>query len=574
MLAAPPCDGRSAHGPCWVDVPAHFLRLPGAAGCAVSGGTAEVHSGVSPRSQAAPMPRRRRTSRRRPRGSRGSGESKAAAVLAQAAQAHLMDSDPTAVGEPVLEDGGTFVDGLPISFSPVYSAAACRRPRRLCDAVDVALLVPEKLRATTRHIAAATPNAASIDGETATPTGGTSSPLSSRSTDTVPGEADLLPMFPHFLAPGGALFPGAPPGLELPLSAQVDEAMAFPALFQTPASIFVAGPPPGLELRHVAEVKPEPMRAVNRCPEGASQRESVGAEFSQDWPKNTTSVMLRNIPNRYTPEELLHDIVQRGFEGSFDFFYLPTDFCTKKNKGYAFVNLRSPSSAIQFRDAFHGCRLTRYITQKVLELSPAVTQGFDANVSKYLKHQAGRVLNPWFKPMIFVPPEEGAEAGLGLARWRCLPLSEENLAEHRRTRMETYMEVDAVEAGDEQLGASGLKFPALGVQHGEKDEDEVDDAPEDDAGADGDIGDEAAAAAMKAAVAKFLRSCGRTPDDSEQDESGEQLPTLGLVGDAGRDHDAEKPRAHRRRGPHRAGRRRRGGAVAGACEEISSSAVF
>jgi len=151
----------------------------------------------------------------------------------------------------------------------------------------------------------------------------------------------------------------------------------------------------------------------------------------EQWPAGVTSVMLRNIPNRYTPEELLHDLIERGFEGAFDFFYLPTDFATKKNKGYGFVNLLDSGLALALRDAFHGHQLTRYVTQKVLELTPATTQGFEGNAIKYLKHQAGRVQNPWFKPMIFVKGDSED------ARDVCLPLAEENLPAWLRGKIGT-----------------------------------------------------------------------------------------------------------------------------------------
>ena len=62
---------------------------------------------------------------------------------------------------------------------------------------------------------------------------------------------------------------------------------------------------------------------------------------------------MRNIPSRYTTGELLNEIVQHGFGGTIDFFYLPTaDFCTKRNKGYCFVNLRTSELASDFKRAF------------------------------------------------------------------------------------------------------------------------------------------------------------------------------------------------------------------------------
>lgn len=122
------------------------------------------------------------------------------------------------------------------------------------------------------------------------------------------------------------------------------------------------------------------------------------------WPEPGTTVMLRNIPNRYTAEELLAEMLSEGFEDTFDFFYLPIDFRTKRNRGYAFINFHSSDLTKRFVMSFHHWQLTRYTTQKVLEVAPALTQGFDANVAQYIKKDSQRIQNPWFRPMIFTGP--------------------------------------------------------------------------------------------------------------------------------------------------------------------------
>jgi len=131
------------------------------------------------------------------------------------------------------------------------------------------------------------------------------------------------------------------------------------------------------------------------------------------WLDGATTVMLRNIPNRYTAEELIAEMLAEGFEGGFDFFYLPVDFKTKRNKGYGFINFQHAELAIEFRDVFDGVRLLRYSTQKILEVTPALTQGFDSNVTEFMRKDAQRIQNPWFRPMIFALGEgaEVAEAG-------------------------------------------------------------------------------------------------------------------------------------------------------------------
>jgi hypothetical protein len=148
------------------------------------------------------------------------------------------------------------------------------------------------------------------------------------------------------------------------------------------------------------------------------------------WPENVTSWMLRNLSNRYTYEELLEEFLREGFEGAFDFLYVPVDFTTKKNKGYGFVNLRTHELAVRFYEVFQGRRLTKYATKKVLEMMPADTQGFEACAVAYLKQQAGRVQNPWFRPIIFVQSEQGSTS-----KYRIRPLTEGNLPEPYRSRL-------------------------------------------------------------------------------------------------------------------------------------------
>ncbi|CAJ1403383.1 unnamed protein product [Effrenium voratum] len=143
---------------------------------------------------------------------------------------------------------------------------------------------------------------------------------------------------------------------------------------------------------------PSSLSSCTSSPFGSPVSVSHGA-----WPEGTTTVMVRHIPNRYTTEELLEEVVKRGFAGTFDFLYLPIDFETKKNKGYFFVNMLSEELVWCFRDSFSSHRLEKYKSQKVPEVAAAVTQGFEANVFKYLQTQQTRILNPWFKPMIFRP---------------------------------------------------------------------------------------------------------------------------------------------------------------------------
>merc|ERR1719401_1849157 len=96
-----------------------------------------------------------------------------------------------------------------------------------------------------------------------------------------------------------------------------------------------------------------------------------------------TTVMLRNIPNRYT-RDMLIERLDKDYKAQYDFVYLPIDFNSKCNVGYAFINFRQPAVAAAFINEFHGAKtascLPGFSSAKVCEVSYARVQGRDANM--------------------------------------------------------------------------------------------------------------------------------------------------------------------------------------------------
>lgn len=60
-----------------------------------------------------------------------------------------------------------------------------------------------------------------------------------------------------------------------------------------------------------------------------------------------TTLMIKNIPNKYTKDMLLN-LIDVNFKNKYDFFYLPMDFNNKCNVGYAFINFIDKNSIKQF----------------------------------------------------------------------------------------------------------------------------------------------------------------------------------------------------------------------------------
>jgi hypothetical protein len=108
-----------------------------------------------------------------------------------------------------------------------------------------------------------------------------------------------------------------------------------------------------------------------------------------------TTMMIRNVPNRYTQDELLDELESLGFEGTFDFFYAPIDVGTMGNVGYAFVNFVDAASAARCQQMVDGYAFEKHLKKqsarrRVATVSVAHLQGFEANVQHYEKSAVSR----------------------------------------------------------------------------------------------------------------------------------------------------------------------------------------
>lgn len=95
-----------------------------------------------------------------------------------------------------------------------------------------------------------------------------------------------------------------------------------------------------------------------------------------------TTLMIKNIPNKYTSKTLLAAIDEQN-RGSYDFIYLPIDFKNKCNMGYAFINMVDPLQIIPFHKTFNGKRWEKYHSGKVASLAYARIQGKTALIAHF-----------------------------------------------------------------------------------------------------------------------------------------------------------------------------------------------
>lgn len=118
-----------------------------------------------------------------------------------------------------------------------------------------------------------------------------------------------------------------------------------------------------------------------------------------------TTLMIKNIPNKYTAKMLLAAI-NESHNGTYDFVYLPIDFKNKCNVGYAFINMVSPSHIISFYEAFNGKKWEKFNSEKVATLAYARIQGKLALITHF---QNSSLMNEdkWCRPILFQSEAQG-----------------------------------------------------------------------------------------------------------------------------------------------------------------------
>lgn len=124
--------------------------------------------------------------------------------------------------------------------------------------------------------------------------------------------------------------------------------------------------------------------------------ESLGAQ-------GVSTVMLRNVPASATQAALLEELDLCGFSGLFDFCYLPREFETRENKGYAFINFASRAALERFTVEWNGSRrFGASRSERPLNVSLAAVQGLKANVRRW-GARMNRVRNTELRPFIAQP---------------------------------------------------------------------------------------------------------------------------------------------------------------------------
>ncbi|XVF02606.1 hypothetical protein REPUB_Repub04eG0189400 [Reevesia pubescens] len=134
-----------------------------------------------------------------------------------------------------------------------------------------------------------------------------------------------------------------------------------------------------------------------------------------------TTVMIKNIPNKYSQKLLLNMLdnhcihcneqIADGDDqplSSYDFVYLPIDFNNKCNVGYGFVNMTSPQATWRLYKAFHHQHWEVFNSRKICEVTYARVQGLEA-LKEHFRNSKFPCEMDHYLPVVFTPPRDGKQ---------------------------------------------------------------------------------------------------------------------------------------------------------------------
>merc|ERR1719253_327724 len=129
-----------------------------------------------------------------------------------------------------------------------------------------------------------------------------------------------------------------------------------------------------------------PMVGAPAAATGGSRGSKASKKKDDEDDSSYTTIMLRNIPNKYTRQMLIDQLHRGGFRGDIDYLYLPTDFANRCNVGYCFVNCRTSHARQRFTSGFDGVAaqscLPGFNSYKVCQVTRAKWQGREDNVRR------------------------------------------------------------------------------------------------------------------------------------------------------------------------------------------------
>jgi hypothetical protein len=119
-----------------------------------------------------------------------------------------------------------------------------------------------------------------------------------------------------------------------------------------------------------------------------------------------TTLLIRNIPNKYQVKSFAEEIDNCGFKGKYDLLYLPIDYSNGANLGFAFINLIDPMHILSFYECFRGKKWRKYNSSKICELAYAKIQGKKNLIFHFQKGSILREQDQEKLPLILPTPNK------------------------------------------------------------------------------------------------------------------------------------------------------------------------
>merc|ERR1711865_621182 len=120
--------------------------------------------------------------------------------------------------------------------------------------------------------------------------------------------------------------------------------------------------------------------------------------------------MMKNIPNRYSRTMLLALLDEWGFQDLYSLVYLPMDYMTSVNFGFAFVHFVSSEVSRRFKNEFHGFSDWNCNSSKICAVDFCDEQcGLDSLIKRYQNCPVMHEIVPdEYKPALFLDGQRKA----------------------------------------------------------------------------------------------------------------------------------------------------------------------
>jgi hypothetical protein len=120
---------------------------------------------------------------------------------------------------------------------------------------------------------------------------------------------------------------------------------------------------------------------------GSEEEKAAKAIAEEILQRDSTTLMIRNLPNKLTPPMIMECVDELGFENEYDYLFVPIDTnapgWANRNLGYCFLNLASPAIAKRFCEVAYGFSFRQAVSStKTSKISIAEEQGVMRNLQR------------------------------------------------------------------------------------------------------------------------------------------------------------------------------------------------